>query len=120
VKLLEEGPRRAWDAFAPRPHRQMRARFFVGRNGVAVEKARPLTTTQRRAIFKRDGYRCQYCGVGVTWTRWESRDMLCDTKPGHVDHVFARARGGQNDPENLALACERCNESKQASSRYDG
>ncbi len=94
--------------------RQLQARFFVAPSGAVVEKARPLTPRQRRAIFERDKYRCQYCGVRVTWLRWESRSILSDTRLGAVDHGFPRARGGQNDPSNLLLACEHCNASKGA------
>ena len=97
-----------------RPTRQLQARFFVGRDGITITKAPALTAKQRRAIFDRDGWCCTYCGIGVTWTRWESRSVLADTRVGHVDHVLPRARGGQNDDLNLVLACEHCNESKQA------
>ena len=98
----------------PRPRKQLRARFFVGADGAVTEKAKPLTTLERRAIFVRDGYRCALCGIGVTWTRWESRTILSGTYVGHVDHIFPRARGGQNRPGNLRLTCQRCNESKGA------
>jgi hypothetical protein len=27
----------------------------------------------------------------------------------HIEHVIARQHGGGDDPENLALACDRCN-----------
>jgi 5-methylcytosine-specific restriction endonuclease McrA len=92
---------------------QLRARFFITPDGVAVEKAPPLKSDERRAIFHRDGWSCAYCGVRVTLYRYQS-PWLSDTKPGAVDHVFPRARGGQNDPSNLRLACERCNASKGA------
>lgn len=94
---------------------RLEARFFASHDGRVIERARPLTAAQRRAIFRRDGGRCYYCDARVTWTRIESRGVLTETRPGHVDHVIPRARGGQNDPSNLVLACERCNESKQAS-----
>jgi 5-methylcytosine-specific restriction endonuclease McrA len=91
----------------------LKARFFVAPDGTTIEKARTLLAAERRAIFARDGYRCQYCGRAVDWNRpylWPTSG----NPPGHVDHVFARARGGQNDPSNLKLACEGCNESKGA------
>lgn len=93
---------------------RLRARFFVSPSGVVVEKARALTTRERRAIFARDGAHCRYCGRRVSFTRPYGWPYQGDA-PGHVDHVFPRARGGQNDPSNLALACQRCNESKGAS-----
>lgn len=51
------------------------------------------TALSRRAIFARDGHRCQYCG-------------------GHadsIDHVMPRSRGGQHVWDNVAAACRRCN-----------
>lgn len=93
---------------------QRQARFFVTPTGVAIPKARPLLVGQRREIFERDGYRCQYCATPVVWNRPSGWPMRGDS-PGHVDHVLPRARGGQNDAGNLKLACERCNSSKGAS-----
>jgi hypothetical protein len=49
----------------------------------------------RDRIFARDGYVCQYCGA-------------TDVKL-HCDHVIPVSRGGTNDDENLATACETCN-----------
>ena len=49
----------------------------------------------RRAVFARDGYACQYCGVeGVRLT---------------VDHVLPRARGGPSSWDNAVTACAPCN-----------
>lgn len=92
---------------------KLRARFFVTTNAVAIPKAPPLTTLQRRAIYERDGGRCRYCGVAVSFRR-PRPSILSDIRHAHVDHRIPRARGGQNDPGNLALACMHCNESKAA------
>lgn len=51
------------------------------------------TAMSRRALFARDDYRCQYCGV--------TADSL--------DHVVPRSRGGQHTWENVAAACRPCN-----------
>jgi 5-methylcytosine-specific restriction endonuclease McrA len=51
----------------------------------------------RRAIFARDGHRCQYCG--------ERADS--------IDHVLPRSRGGPNTWENVAAACRPCNMTKR-------
>ncbi len=48
----------------------------------------------RRALFARDGYRCQYCGGGSHLT---------------VDHVVPRSRGGASAWENIVTACAPCN-----------
>ena len=51
------------------------------------------TALSRRAVFLRDGSRCQYCG-GVA---------------DSIDHVVPRSRGGQHVWENVAAACRPCN-----------
>jgi hypothetical protein len=56
-----------------------------------------LSTRTRFEIFKRDGFKCVYCGR----TPMES--------PLHVDHVEPIARGGTSDPSNLVTACASCN-----------
>lgn len=54
----------------------------------------------RRNIFLRDDYTCQYCG----------------TKPGKenltIDHVVPRSKGGRSTWENVTLACIVCNSRK--------
>lgn len=91
----------------------LKARFFVAPDGTTIEKAASLKVAVRREIFARDGWTCQYCGCPVEWNKPYGYPYRGNA-PGHVDHVFARARGGQNDPSNLKLACETCNESKGA------
>lgn len=51
----------------------------------------------RKNVLRRDGFRCQYCGV---------RDGLT------VDHVFPKSRGGKDTWENLVAACTSCNNRK--------
>jgi 5-methylcytosine-specific restriction endonuclease McrA len=53
----------------------------------------PLT---RRAVFARDGGRCQYCSAPAT----------------SLDHVVPRSRGGAHSWENVVSACARCNHVK--------
>jgi 5-methylcytosine-specific restriction endonuclease McrA len=54
----------------------------------------------RRNIFMRDDYSCQYCGA----------------RPGKenltIDHVRPRSRGGRSTWENVVLACIKCNSQK--------
>jgi hypothetical protein len=55
----------------------------------------------------RDGYWCSICGELVDLTvAWP------DAKSPSVDHVLPRARGGSDEPDNLALAHLRCNQIK--------
>ena len=56
-----------------------------------------VSTRTRFEIFKRDGFRCKYCGANAAQT------LL------HVDHVVAIANGGTDDAENLVTACADCN-----------
>ncbi len=51
----------------------------------------------RRALFARDGYRCQYCG---------SRSRLT------VDHVVPKSRGGDSGWHNVVTSCAPCNARK--------
>lgn len=51
----------------------------------------------RQNLFKRDGFRCVYCGSGERLT---------------MDHVVPRAQGGKTTWKNLVTACYRCNAKK--------
>jgi 5-methylcytosine-specific restriction endonuclease McrA len=48
----------------------------------------------RRALFARDGWRCQYCGSSGKLT---------------LDHVVPRSRGGDSVWENVVTSCAPCN-----------
>jgi hypothetical protein len=61
-----------------------------------------LSKRLRFEIFKRDGFRCVYCGTTPT------QSVL------HVDHVVPVAEGGTDDPSNLATSCADCNGGKSA------
>jgi len=50
----------------------------------------------RENVFKRDGYRCLYCGD-------DNRNRLT------IDHVIPRSKGGKNNWNNLATCCKPCN-----------
>jgi 5-methylcytosine-specific restriction endonuclease McrA len=60
----------------------------------------PSVTFNRRNIFKRDHYTCQYCG------RQPGGEELT------IDHVVPRAQGGQSRWDNCVLACLACNKLK--------
>lgn len=51
----------------------------------------------RRAVFARDGHRCQYC----------------DRPAENLDHVIPRSRGGEHTWENVVAACRPCNSRKE-------
>ncbi len=78
--------------------------FNVDRRGIIyskqiVRKRRPLSAVLRDFIFQRDGRVCRYC--------------FDETGPFQIDHIFPKAKGGSDDPENLAVACSSCNLSKR-------
>jgi hypothetical protein len=57
----------------------------------------------RFEVFKRDSFRCQYCGATPSET------VLLE-----VDHIHPVAEGGTNDIDNLVTACQACNRGKSA------
>ncbi len=52
----------------------------------------------RKNIFRRDNFQCQYCG---------RNDRLLT-----IDHVLPRSKGGDDSWENLITACSYCNTKK--------
>jgi DNA-directed RNA polymerase subunit RPC12/RpoP len=58
----------------------------------------------RFEIFKRDGFKCQYCGATP------NKEVL------QVDHITPVAEGGENDIDNLITSCQPCNIGKGARS----
>ena len=55
---------------------------------------------KRIKIFERDNKKCFYC--------------LCELKSNtfYLDHIFPRAKGGENYQSNLITACKTCNSKK--------
>jgi 5-methylcytosine-specific restriction endonuclease McrA len=51
----------------------------------------------RRAVFARDGHRCQYCGAAAE----------------NIDHVIPRSRGGRHAWDNVVASCRPCNARKR-------
>ena len=65
-------------------------------------KRKSLSKSLRFEIFKRDGFRCLYCGCTPV------QDAL------RVDHVVPVVDGGGDDPSNLVTSCFDCNSGKAA------
>jgi len=61
-----------------------------------------LSKSLRFEIFKRDGFRCLYCGCSP------SQKVL------RVDHVVPVAEGGSDESSNLVTSCFDCNAGKAA------
>lgn len=51
----------------------------------------------RNFIYKRDNYKCQYCGATENLT---------------IDHIVPTSRGGQDLWENMISCCNKCNVKK--------
>ena len=51
----------------------------------------------RENVFKRDGFKCQYCGTEKELT---------------IDHLIPKAKGGKTSWNNLVTACKSCNSKK--------
>jgi 5-methylcytosine-specific restriction endonuclease McrA len=51
----------------------------------------------RLNLYKRDGFKCGYCGSYGDLT---------------IDHILPKSRGGQNSWENLITCCHKCNVKK--------
>jgi hypothetical protein len=67
-----------------------------------MAKRKAVGTKVRFEIFKRDGFKCQYCG---------------STPPAvilHVDHIVPVKEGGGNEDTNLITSCDSCNLGKGA------
>lgn len=59
----------------------------------------------RELVHHRAGDRCEYCllkQAHLTFSIFQ------------VEHIIPRKHGGDDDPANLALACDRCNSHKSA------
>lgn len=56
----------------------------------------------RFEVFRRDGFRCRYCGATP------------DQKQLRPDHVIPEVLGGRTEPANLVTACEDCNSGKSS------
>jgi 5-methylcytosine-specific restriction endonuclease McrA len=58
---------------------------------------RARVALNRRAVFARDGHKCQYCGASAE----------------NIDHVVPRSRGGTHTWDNVVAACRPCNAKKE-------
>lgn len=63
--------------------------------------SRQVAKALRAKIYARDGYRCQYCGVGLA------------VGDATVDHVVSERAGGDWSEANLVACCKPCNSAKR-------
>lgn len=64
------------------------------------QKRKEFAPLNRRNLYLRDRYRCQYCNVQFTY-----RELT-------YDHVVPRCMGGASSWDNLVAACKSCNGKK--------
>lgn len=63
-----------------------------------VKRPHPVVKLTRKEIFRRDHFKCQYCGKVTS-------DLT-------IDHVIPRRLGGETQWDNVVSACSRCNHLK--------
>jgi len=54
----------------------------------------------RELVRRRAGDACEYCRIPQ-----QATPLI----PFHVEHIVSKQHGGTDDPDDLALACDRCN-----------
>lgn len=65
-----------------------------------MAKRKGITKKARFEVFKRDSFKCQYCGASAP-------DVVLE-----VDHIHPVSKGGKNDTLNLVTSCWDCNRGK--------
>lgn len=92
-------PIREQDNFVTTPRGRVRVpTVIVAGNYSKVPRKRPKFSA--RAIWERDGRRCQYTGRLLEWHE------------GNIDHVVPRSRGGGTTWSNCVLASKQVNSRK--------
>lgn len=67
---------------------------------MSTNKRIPILKSTRFEVFKRDSFKCQYCGRS-------SPDVILE-----CDHIIPVASGGTNELLNLITSCRDCNRGK--------
>jgi len=66
-----------------------------------MAKRKPISKSTRFEVFKRDGFKCQYCGRSAP-------DVILE-----IDHIVPVSKGGGNEILNLVTSCVDCNRGKR-------
>jgi 5-methylcytosine-specific restriction endonuclease McrA len=85
-----------------REHFRLPAVVVMNRYVKTRRKVRLWHVPTRKLVFSRDGFRCQYCGIGISM------------KTGTRDHVMPLSHGGPDVLANVVTACRDCNGRKDA------
>ena len=65
-----------------------------------MAKRKAISKSTRFEVFKRDGFKCQYCGRSAP-------EVILE-----IDHIVPVSQGGGNDLLNLITSCMDCNRGK--------
>lgn len=89
-------------------------RYFI----VGLKKTSEPSAGYRKSLLSRygarlaardGGWKCHYCGVELP--KFYDPDAAAEQRPT-IDHIVPVSRGGDDNPDNLVLACQSCNSSK--------
>lgn len=69
-----------------------------------------IVTFNRKNIFERDKYMCQYCGTKPPSKQAAFKWM--EKKALTFDHVIPRSQGGKTTWNNIVTCCQKCNAKK--------
>lgn len=85
-------------------------RSFKGKHGYWPQRERDwISYSDRLAIYERDEWACYLCSEPTTLTDGTNGNLAPS-----LDHVQARANGGDDSPSNLRTAHRSCNSRKGA------
>lgn len=59
-----------------------------------------MNAATRKFVRSRAAGRCEYCRLPQSAQPFVTF---------HIEHIIAKQHGGANDPDNLCVACDRCN-----------
>jgi len=85
-----------------RPTPEQQVALMEERWRLSRRKRAEMATGLRFDVFRRDDFRCRYCGRGI------NQGVLLE-----VDHVVPQSRGGDDSMDNLVTACWQCNNGKR-------
>lgn len=69
---------------------------------------KPFSSSEKKLILERDGYKCSYCGLG----KKEGLEL-------HVDHIKPRELGGKSEVTNGQVLCGKHNYIKKIASQTE-
>lgn len=103
--LLGGGGYRSYCSDECRREGRRDAKRWAKRKRRLREAAADADRISRRAVFERDGWRCQACGCDTP----EELMGTCDDDAPELDHIVPLAKGGAHTYGNVQLLCRTCN-----------